>query len=81
MNKLVLVTKKNKLLDETLEFDNVVQLDFCNMQEVGDDISDSGWNFISILIRDKNNELKKTMLKIEDIWQFSIVKQKEQSNG
>ncbi len=81
MNKLVLVTKKNKLPDETLEFDNVVQLDFCNMQEVGDDISDSGWNFISILIRDKNNELKKTMLKIEDIWQFSIVKQKEQSNG
>ncbi len=53
MNKLVLVTKKNKLPDETLEFDNVVQLDFCNMQEVGDDISDSGWNFISILIRDK----------------------------
>ncbi len=81
MNKLVLVTKKNKLPDKTLEFDNVVQLDFCNMQEVGDDVSDSGWNFISILIRDENNELKKTMLKIEDVWQFSIVKQREKGNG
>lgn len=81
MNKLVLVTKKNKLPDKTLEFDNVVQLDFCNMQEVGDDISDSGWNFISILIRNEKGELQKQMIKLENIWQFSIVKQKEKGNG
>lgn len=81
MNKLILVKKKNKLPDQTVEIDNVVQLDFCNMQECGDDVSDSGWNFISILTKNGKGELQKQVIKLENVWQFSLVKQKDEDYG
>lgn len=72
MNKLILVKKPNM---ETIYIDNVLQLDLCNMAVLGDDVSDSGWNFISI-ITIENGEKKKQVIKLEDIWQFSLVKQR-----
>ncbi len=72
MNKLILLKKPNM---DRLEIDNVVQLDLCNMAVLGDEVSDSGWNFISIITRE-NGELKKQVLKLEDIWQFTLVKQR-----
>lgn len=72
--ELILTMKENKephLMPITIE--NVVQLDFCNMQELGEDVSDSGWNFISIITRN-NGELKKQIIRLEDIWQFSLVR-------
>lgn len=72
MNKLILVKKPNM---DMLEVNNVVQLDLCNMAVLGDDVSDSGWNFISI-ITIENGEKKKQVIKLEDIWQFSLVKQR-----
>ena len=72
MNKLILVKKPNM---ETLYIDNVAQLDLCNMAVLGDDVSDSGWNFISI-ITIENGEKKKRIIKLEDIWQFTLVRDK-----
>lgn len=75
--ELILTMKENKephLMPITIE--NVVQLDFCNMQELGDDVSDSGWNFISVITRN-NGELKKQVIKLDNIWQFSLVRNKE----
>lgn len=75
--ELILTRKENKeptLMPIVIE--NVVQLDFCNMQELGDDVSDSGWNFISIITRN-NGELKKQVIKLDNIWQFSLVRNKE----
>ena len=72
--ELILTMKENKephLMPINIE--NVVQLDFCNMQELGDDVSDSGWNFISIITKN-NGELKKQVIKLENIWQFSLVR-------
>lgn len=58
-----------------MNIQNVVQLDFCNMQQLGDDVSDSGWNFISVIT--KNNGIpKKQVIKLENIWQFSLVRDK-----
>lgn len=54
---------------------NVVQVDFCNMQELGEDVSDSGWNFLSIVTKE-NGELKKQIIKLENIWQFTLVKER-----
>lgn len=72
--ELIITMKENKepqLMPITIE--NVVQLDFCNMQELGEDVSDSGWNFISIIT--KNNGIpKKQVIKLENIWQFSLVR-------
>lgn len=71
---LQITKKENKepnLMPITIE--NVVQLDFCNMQELGEDVSDSGWNFISIITKN-NGELKKQVIKLENIWQFTLVK-------
>lgn len=73
LNTLVLVKKPNM---ETLKINNVAQLDLCNMAVLGDDVSDSGWNFISI-ITIENGEKKKQVIKLEDIWQFSLVRNKE----
>lgn len=73
MNKLILLKKPNL---NKLEIDNVVQLDLCNMAVLGDDVSDSGWNFISIITRD-NGKLKKQVIKLDDIWQFTLVRNKE----
>ena len=73
LNTLVLVKKPNM---ETLQINNVAQLDLCNMAVLGDDVSDSGWNFISI-ITIENGEKKKQVIKLEDIWQFSLVRNKE----
>lgn len=73
MNKLILLKKPNL---NKLEIDNVVQLDLCNMAVLGDDVSDSGWNFISIITRE-NGKLKKQVIKLDDIWQFTLVRNKE----
>ena len=71
--KLILVKKKNNVPLETFEsIDNVVQIDFCNMQQLGDDISDTSWNFLSIVTKE-NNVLKKQIVKLEYVWQFSLV--------
>lgn len=59
-----------------IRINNVVQLDLCNMAVLGDEGSDSGWNFISI-ITIENGEKKGQMIKLEDIWQFSLVRNKE----
>ena len=61
---------------ETIQLNNVAQLDLCNMAVVGDDVSDSGWNFISI-ITIENGEKKKQVIKLEDILQFGLVRNKE----
>lgn len=74
--ELILTMKENKephLMPMTIP--NVVQLDFCNMQELGEDVSDSGWNFISIITKN-NGILKKQVIKLENIWQFSLVRDK-----
>lgn len=55
---------------------NVLQVDLCNMAELGDEVSDSDWNFVSILF-EENGEKKKLVIKLEDIWQFSLVRNKE----
>lgn len=73
MNRLILLKKETM---EQLQIENVVQLDLCNMSVIGDDVSDSGWNFISIITRE-NGQLKKQVIKLEDIMQFSIVEIKE----
>lgn len=73
LNTLVLVKKPNM---EMVQINNVTQLDLCNMAVLGDDVSDSGWNFISI-ITIENGEKKKQVIKLEDIWQFSLVRNKE----
>ena len=70
LNTLVLVKKPNM---ETLVIENVVQLDLCNMSVLGDDISDSGWNFISI-ITSKCGKKQKQVIKLDDIWQFSVIR-------
>lgn len=72
MNKLILVKKPNM---EMQYIDNVVQLDLCNMAVLEDDISDSDWNFISIITMEKG-EKKKQIIKLDDIWQFSLVRKK-----
>ena len=59
---------------ETIQINNIAQLDLCNMAVLGDEVSDMGWNFISI-ITIENGEKKKQVIKLEDIWQFSLVKQ------
>lgn len=73
LNTLVLVKKPNM---EMVQINNVAQLDLCNMAVLGDDVSDTGWNFISI-ITIENGEKKKQVIKLEDIWQFSLVRNKE----
>ena len=73
LNTLVLVKKSTM---ETIQLNNVAQLDLCNMAVVGDDVSDSGWNFISI-ITIENGEKKKQVIKLEDILQFGLVRNKE----
>lgn len=70
LNTLVLVKKPSM---ESFLIDNVVQLDLCNMSELEDDVSDSDWNFISIITIEKG-EQKKVIVKLEDIWQFSLVR-------
>lgn len=73
LNTLVLIKKPNM---EMIQINNVAQLDLCNMAVLGDDVSDTGWNFISI-ITIENGEKKKQVIKLEDIWQFSLVRNKE----
>lgn len=73
LNTLILIKKPNM---ETIQINNVAQLDLCNMAVLGDEVSDSGWNFISI-ITIENGEKKKQVIKLEDIWQFSLVRNKE----
>lgn len=73
MNKLVLVKKPNM---EIIEIDNVVQLDVCNMAELGDDVSDGGWNFVSILT-ENNSELQKQVIRLEKVWQLMLVRKRE----
>lgn len=70
MDKIILVKKPNM---ETLVIENVVQLNLCNMSALGDNVSDSGWNFISI-ITSKDGEKQKLIIKLEDIWQFSVIR-------
>ena len=72
MNKVVLVKKLNM---ERLEFDNVVQVDVINMAELAGDVSDDGWNFIGIIQKERG-EVKKTIVKMKDIWQMFLVEQK-----
>lgn len=55
---------------------NVLQVDLCNMAELDGEVSDSDWNFVSILF-EENGEKKKLVIKLEDIWQFSLVRNKE----
>lgn len=73
LNTLVLVKKPNM---EMVQINNVTQLDLCNMAVLGDDVGDTSWNFISIIIIE-NGEKKKQVIKLEDIWQFSLVRNKE----
>lgn len=73
LNTLILVKKPNM---EMVQINNVAQLDLCNMAVLGDDVSDTGWNFITI-ITIENGEKKKQVIKLEDIWQFSLVRNKE----
>ena len=72
--KLIIVTKPDM---KAREIHNVVQFDLCNMAELDGEVSDSGWNFISILTRTRI-ELKKEVIKLEDIWQLSIIKGEEE---
>lgn len=60
---------------EVVQINNVVQLDLANMKELGDDVSDDMWNFISI-ITIENGEKKKQVIRLKDIWQFTIVRDK-----
>ena len=72
--KLILVTKPDM---KAREIYNVVQFDLCNMAELDGEVSDSGWNFISILTRTRL-ELKKEVIRLEDIWQLSIIREEEE---
>lgn len=72
MNKVVLVKKPNM---ERLEFDNVVQVDVINMAELDGDVSDDGWNLIDIIQKERG-EVKKTIVKMKDVWQMLLVEQK-----
>lgn len=72
MNKVVLVKKPNM---ERLEFDNVVQVDVINMAELDGDVSDDGWNLIDIIQKERG-EVKKTVVKMKDVWQMLLVEQK-----
>lgn len=76
MNKLILVKKNVPIEESRFEIPNVVQLDLCNMAVIDDEISDSGWNFISIITKN-NGKVAKLMIKLEEILQFSLVEQKE----
>lgn len=72
MNKVVLVKKPNM---ERLEFNNVVQVDVINMAELDGDVSDDGWNLIDIIQKERG-EIKKTIVKMKDVWQMLLVEQK-----
>lgn len=72
MNKVVLVKKPNM---ERFEFDNVVQVDVINMAELDGDVSDDGWNLIDIIQKERG-EVKKTIVKMKDVWQMLLVEQK-----
>lgn len=71
--KLVLVLKNVPIEESHLEVNDVVQLDLCNMSAIDNDVSDSGWDFVSIVTK-KDGQLKKQVIKLEDIMQFSIIK-------
>lgn len=73
LNTLVLVKKPSM---ETIQINNVAQLDLCNMAELNGEVSDSDWNFISIITID-GEEVKKQMIRLKDIWQFTLVRNKE----
>ena len=72
MNKVVLVKKPSM---QRQEFDNVVQLDVMNMAELDGDVSDDGWNLIDI-IQKENGKVKKTIVKMKDVWQLLLVENK-----
>lgn len=75
MNKVVLVKKPSM---QRQEFDNVVQLDVMNMAELDGDISDDGWNMLDI-IQKENGQVKKTVVKMKDVWQLLLVEDKGES--
>ena len=75
MNKVVLVKKPSM---QKQEFDNVVQLDVMNMAELDGDISDDGWNMLDI-IQKENGQVKKTVVKMKDVWQLLLVENKGES--
>lgn len=77
MNKVVLVKKPNM---ERLEFDNVVQVDVINMAELDGEVSDDGWNLIDIIQKERG-EVKKTVVKMKDVWQLLLVEDKGEQNG
>lgn len=72
MNKVVLVKKPSM---QRQEFDNVVQLDVMNMAELDGDVPDDGWNMIDI-IQKENGQVKKTVVKMKDVWQLLLVEDK-----
>lgn len=55
---------------------NVLQIDLSNMAVLNDEVSDSDWNFVSILF-EENGEKKKIVIKLEDVWQFTCVRSKD----
>ena len=75
MNKVVLVKKPSM---QRQEFDNVVQLDVMNMAELDGDVSDDGWNMLDI-IQKENGQIKKTVVKMKDVWQLLLVEDKGES--
>lgn len=75
MNKVVLVKKPSM---QRQEFDNVVQLDVMNMSELDGEVSDDGWNMLDI-IQKENNQVKKTVVKMKDVWQLLLVEDKGKS--
>lgn len=66
---------KKDLPSEPKIIKNVIQVDICNMAELDGEVSDSDWNFVSILFEEQN-EKKKIMLKLDEIWQLFIVRDK-----
>ena len=72
MNKVVLVKKPSM---QRQEFDNVVQLDVMNMAELDGDVSDDDWNMLDI-IQKENGQVKKTIVKMKDVWQLLLVEDK-----
>lgn len=66
---------KKDLPSEPKTIKNVIQVDICNMAELDGEVSDSDWNFVSILFEEQN-EKKKIMLKLDEIWQLFVVRDK-----
>ena len=48
------------------------------MAELDGDVADDGWNMLDI-IQKENGQVKKTVVKMKDVWQLLLVEDKGES--